>query len=270
MAKNIKNEVATTSASIEVSTMNKQGLFDFLKSNEGNVALNQSLLDSIKYTVKSATENMKKVTKDDLLDLAQDIVSALTPATPAPVENFVKAKVPTKKTEEAPAEEAKTPAKKGALKSKGKSKTETKEAPAKKEAPKMKVPSYFPATISLDTLGEMTSLSGKLTSYDEVLKAVADGRQLVLACHWTKDEMEDYAETNEVDVPKGGFPKDLDLLQTVVTGETVKRLWAMSFFTEAMYWFDEQDFEYVEFGDGLKSRESDGMMFELYELADAE
>jgi hypothetical protein len=269
MAKNIKNEVATTSAPIEVSTMNKQGLFDFLKSHDGDSSLGKSLLDRISYTVKAATQNMKKVTKDDLYDLADELSLALT-ATPAPVENFVKAKVPAKKTEEAPAEEAKTPAKKGALKPKGKTKTETKEAPAKKETPKMKVPSYFPATISLDTLGEMTSLSGKLTTYDEVLKAVSDGRQLVLACHWTKDEMEDYAETNEVDVPKGGFPKDLDLLQTVVTGETVKRLWAMSFFTEAMYWFDEQDFEYVEFGDGLKSRESNGMMFELYELKDTE
>ena len=82
----------------------KKGLIDYLKSVE---VKDSNLAERISYAVKMFAKDQSKVMKDDLFDLAQEVMSTLTP-TPAPVEASLKPKKTlgkTKKTEE-PVEEA--------------------------------------------------------------------------------------------------------------------------------------------------------------------
>lgn len=136
----------------------------------------------------------------------------------------------------------------------------------------------FPAEIDHPELGKLIACTGEYTEYNEIFKALMDEENpqtLYFACYWTKRHIKEFGYNSlfDVEAPKGGFTDNLDIVQAVLTCETVKRLFAMSRYTEALYRFDAEDFEYIEDtdpanGEKFLVRVSQGMEFEIYRPAD--
>lgn len=280
----------------------KQGFVNILKDYMQSNVVDKNLSDRIKYALDMFTKDMTKVTKSDLRELAEEAVKALTPvpATPAPVEASLKpkksgAKKPVKaeepeeteaeeEAEEAPAEEVKPEPKKSGKKSSlkksdkdSKKKTEVESIPAASNVGIDHLPSakMFPAEIDHPELGKIVACTGAYTTYAEVLKALEEEKTLYFAVYWTKRHIREYGykESFLVDVPKGGFPLDLDILMAVLPCETIERVFAMSRITEALYRFEGAEFKPIEdvdprSGDKFQIRVTGGAEFEIYRPAD--
>ena len=271
----------------------KKGLVDYLKSVEVS---DKNLADRVAYAIKMFGKDQTKAKKDDLFELAQEVIKSLTPApAPAPVEASLKPKKKTsgksKKSsepvEEAPAEtEPKKSGKKSTLSKskdskKSEKKTEVESIPAASNVGIDNLPSakMFPAEIDHPELGKIVACTGAYTTYAEILKALEEEKTLYFACYWTKRQIREYqyAQTKMVkpEVVKNGFPYDLDILMAVLPCETMERVFAMSRITEALFQFEGEDFKPVEdvdprSGDKFQIRVSAGMEFEIYRPADEE
>lgn len=279
----------------------KKGLIDYLKSVE---VKDKNLMERIAYAVKMFGKDQTKVMKNDLFELAQEVMKSLTPA-PAPVEASLKPKKSTGKKpvkteepeeeeaeeedeveeteEEAPAETKKT-GKKSSLKKSTKDtkkKTEVETLPAASNVGADRLPSakMFPAEIDHPELGKIVACTGAYTTYAEILKALEEEKTLYFACYWTKRQIREYqyaaAKMIKPEVVKNGFPLDLDILMAVLPCETMERVFAMSRITEALFQFEGEDFKPVEdtdprSGEKFQIRVSAGMEFEIYRPADEE
>ena len=266
----------------------KKSLVDYLKSSKVS---DKNLAERVAYAVKMFGKDQTKVLKEDLISLAQEVMQFLTPA---PVEASLKPrKTLTKKSKE-PAEvpeeieeieeveeipeeksEPKKNGKKSSLKKSKKSEVET--IPAASNVGIDNIPSakMFPAEIDHPELGKIVACTGAYTTYAEILKALEEEKTLYFACYWTKRQIREfrYRETYLVDVPKNGFPYDLDFAMAVLPCETMERIFAMSRITEAMYRFEGEDFKPIEdtdprSGDKFQIRVSAGMEFEIYRPVD--
>ena len=276
----------------------KKGLVDYLKSVE---VKDKNLAERVTYAVKMFSKDQTKVLKADLFDLANEVMTAMTPA-PAPVEaslkpkktgGITKAKKSSEPVEETPAEksESKKTGKKSSLKKSDKSTKDSKKTPEKKNEVESipaasnvgidHLPSakMFPAEIDHPELGKIVSCAGAYTTYAEVLKALDEEKTLYFACYWTKRQIREfcYAENKMIDpkVVKNGFPLDLDILMAVLPCETIERVFAMSRITEALFQFEGIDFKPLEdtdprSGEKFQIRVSAGMEFEIYRPADEE
>lgn len=281
----------------------KKGLIDYLKSVE---VKDKNLADRISYAVKMFAKDQTKVLKSDLFDLANEVMTALTPA-PAPVEASLKPKKTLGKSkkskepvEEAPAEteeeveetEDEAPAEKPEPKKNGKKsslkksdkdskKTEVESLPPASNVGSDNLPSakMFPAEIDHPELGKIVACTGAYTTYAEILKALEEEKTLYFACYWTKRQIREfqYAASKMIkpEVVKNGFPYDLDILMAVLPCETMERVFAMSRITEALFQFEGEDFKPVEdvdprSGEKFQIRVSAGMEFEIYRPADEE
>ena len=283
----------------------KQGLISILKDYMQSNIVDKNLSERIKYALDMFAKDMTKVAKSDLRELAEEAVEALkalTPATatPAPVEASLKPKKSLGKSkteapaeeetaeeteeaeEEAPAEPAKKTGKKSSLKKSdkdSKKKTVVDTIPPASNVGADFLPSakMFPAEIDHPELGKIVACTGAYTTYEEVLKALEEEKTLYFACYWTKRHIREYGykEAFLVNVPKEGFPLDLDILMAVLPCETIERVFAMSRITEALYRFEGVDFKPIEdvdprSGDKFQIRVSSGMEFEIYRPADEE
>lgn len=282
----------------------KMGLINYLKSVE---VADKNLAERIAYALTMFGKDQTKVLKNDLYELAQEVIKSLAPATPAPVEASLKpkksgAKKPVKaeepaeteteeeaeEAEEAPAEEVPAETKKSGKKSSlkksdkdSKKKTEVESIPAASNVGADRLPSakMFPAEIDHPELGKIVACTGAYTTYAEILKALEEEKTLYFACYWTKRQIREYqyAQAKMIDpkVVKNGFPLDLDILMAVLPCETMERVFAMSRMTEALFQFEGEDFKPVEdtdprSGDKFQIRVSAGMEFEIYRPADEE
>ena len=272
---------------INVKEATKGTLLNALKGLPKSVT-DSNLLERIKYTLTQAEKSIRKVTVSDLSELVNEAQGLLN-AAPAPVEAAKKpapkkggklpAKKPSKKDEEETeeeedeTEEEKTPA---PAKKKG-MKLSTPKTKASKELP---VASMFPSELTIeadDGNKTLTCAHDKYHKMDDVRKALEDGKTLFIATYWSKRHIKEYNYANTfhldpTDVPKS-FADDLDILNAVVACDNVDRLWAMSIYTEGMYYFDSADFKPVEdedpkTGDKFTVRASNGMEFEVYECED--
>ena len=283
----------------------KKGLVDYLKSVK---VADKNLADRVAYAIKMFGKDQTKAKKDDLFELAQEVIKSLTP-TPAPVEASLKPKKKTsgksKKSsepvEEAPAEteaeveetedeapaekpEPKKSGKKSSLKKSdkdSKKKTEVESLPPASNVGSDNLPSakMFPAEIDHPELGKIVACTGAYTTYAEILKALEEDKTLYFACYWTKRQIREfqYAASKMIkpEVVKNGFPYDLDILMAVLPCETMERVFAMSRITEALFQFEGEDFKPVEdvdprSGEKFQIRVSAGMEFEIYRPADEE
>ena len=258
----------------------KQVLINYLKSAE---VADKNLAERIAYALTMFGKDQTKVMKNDLYELAQEVMKSLTPATPAPVEASLKpkksglkkpekaeepaeeaeeaeAEEEVEETEEAPAEEApksetKKSGKKSSLKKSDKEpkkKTEVESIPPASNVGADRLPSakIFPAEIDHPELGKIVACTGAYTTYPEILKALEEEKTLYFACYWTKRQIREYqyAQAKMIDpkVVKNGFPLDLDILMAVLPCETMERVYAMSRITEALFQFEGEDFKPVE------------------------
>lgn len=186
---------------------------------------------------------------------------------PAPKKN-VTAKKTTEKEEEKPAKVEKK-------------KTE-KESPVKsvKSTGDIKAPvaTLFPDTLTTSFEGaDITLTKAKDTEFltvEDIVTAMNEDKIIVLACYWTKRHIKefDYALNFSVAAPKS-FKNDLDLCIAAWECPTIKRLFAMSLETEAVYYFEEESLTPVEDtnpynGEKYNIRVSNGMEYAIY-VADA-
>lgn len=282
----------------------KQGFVKFLKEYLDSPIVDKNLSDRIKYALDMFSKDQTKVAKSDLFDLAKEVMQSMTPATPAPVEASLKpkksgAKKPAKVeepaeeveetteeetavTEEAPAEPEKKPGKKkSSLKKSGKDskKAEVETLPAASNVGIDHLPSakMFPAEIDHPELGKLIACTGAYTTYAEVLKALEEEKTLYFAVYWTKRHIREYgySEAFLVNVPKEGFPLNLDILMAVLPCETMERVFAMSRITEALYRFEGAEFKPIEdidprSGEKFQIRVTGGAEFEIYRPAEEE
>lgn len=262
----------------------KQGLVKFLSNA---VIEGKDLGQRVKYALDMFAKDMTKVTKNDLMELAQEVMGTMTSA-PAPVEASLKPKGLKKAEKEEvqdddlEAEEEEQEEEKPKTKTKAKAKTKKAE-PEVKTLPSVStvgvdsLPSakIFPEEIDHEELGKLVSCAGHYKTYAEVLKALEEDKTLYFACYWSKRHLKaySYADSFGVTVPKEGFPYDLDIVMAVLPCETIERIFAMSRITEALYRFEGEDFAPVEdvdprSGDKFQIRVSAGMEFEIYRPAD--
>lgn len=238
--------------------MTKKDITEFLKKTIATVAnANADLASRVDY----ALTHLKKATKADLEELFSDVNTCLATI---PVENQAKPKIVE--------EEEKKPVKKTAKSGKKKPTLKKKKVEESTPASKAMLPiaKFFPEEIEHEDLGKLVAAPNKFKTYEELFKALEEGKTIYFACYWTARQIKeyDYAGSRMVKCPKS-FPHDLDLLVACVPCERVQRVWCMSQYTEAMFMFEGDSLEPVEdtdlkTGEQFKIRVSSGMEFELY------
>ena len=230
--------------------MTKKDITEFLKKTIATVAnANADLASRVDYTLT----HLKKATKADLEELFSDVNTCLATI---PVENQAKPKIVEEEEEKS--------VKKPTLKKK---KVEESTPASKAMLP---IAKFFPEEIEHEDLGKLVAVPDKFKTYEELFKALEEGKTVYFACYWTARQIKeyDYAGSRMVKCPKS-FPHDLDLLVACVPCERVQRVWCMSQYTEAMFMFEGDSLEPVEdtdpkTGEKFKIRVSSGMEFELY------
>lgn len=247
----------------ETKVMTKGQIAEFLKKTVVSVSNRDAeLAKSVDY----ALTHIKKATKNDLESLYYDVQACLCLA----IENSPK-KI--KEEEEVDSEvvvdaEEKPKAKlKKAVKSADKSKVVE---VSKMSQGSISTAKFFPETINHDDLGKLIAVPKKYHTYKEVFKALEEGKTLYFACYWSARQIKeyDYSGTRLVPAPKS-FPHDLDILVACIPCERVERVWCMSQYTEAMFFFDGDAFEPIADKDPVTNEEyairvSKGMEFEIY------
>lgn len=135
------------------------------------------------------------------------------------------------------------------------------------------VAKVFPEELKVENLGTLKRADDSYKTMEDVAKALEAGKQFYFACYWTPRQIKEYqySVVNVVN-PVKEFPNDLDILEPVYFCENLKRMWANSVYSEAMFWFENDDIQHIEdtnpyTGEKFRVRVSTGMEFELYELS---
>lgn len=285
----------------------KKELYTLLKTNISKAEGDQNLFDRITYAVKTFETDQRKVSREDLFELCQELANIVIPTTvpaettPAegkksdskPKESSLKPKNKGSKKTEKPAEKeaetdeetdeeapAEKPKKKGGIKSSKKKNEVESLPPVSTKGIDTGSATFFPEVLELDGLDtKLVSCAGEYESFDQIRKALEAEKSLYFACYWTKQQVKkfEYASSYQVkpETCKNGFPNDLDILNAVLTCETMDRLYAMSLYTEALFRFEGEDFKAVEdtdprSGKKFRVRVAAGMEFEIYRPEDEE
>lgn len=246
---------------------------------EGVETKDKTLKGQIDYTLKKVKENIKNVTSVDLAELLAQ-VSTLPAVETSPKPKLTtknKASTPAPKEEKAPAKSKEKP--KMSEKKKDYKKIEEGKVITAPQAMKNGRPEqakYFPKKITLPDGTDILSCYNAYTTHAEVVEAINEGKTLYFACYWTAKHLKqfDYAGVTSTNPPKA-FPHDLDIMSAIVACENIKRIWAMSLYTEALFAFESEDFAYVKDNDPktdepYKVRVAEGLEFEIYRPKDEE
>lgn len=275
----------------------KQSLAKYLADmvkNSAEVVNNTNLVERINYTLGAFKSSANNVPKTELSALVDEVRAVLS-APKKPVEASAK---PLKKKSGAKTEKTDEVEKTTDTDKKSPKKSEKAEKPAKTDEGKVQtatpitskngsLPSakIFPKEINHPELGTLVAVPDKYHKYEDIVNALNEVDEngnlmhtIYLATYWSKRQIKeyDYARCYLVpasSIPKNGFPHDLDLLQVVLTLETMKRLFALSAYTEALLTFEDGDLtpvEDVDPADGSKYaiRVAGGLEFEIYVPAD--
>ena len=261
-----KNTKANTTTETKATRVTKTSLVNNLKALAPQVA---KVSEDLALRIDKALKN-KKTTGEELEKLLNEAIAlgnAPAPAAPV-VENEVK---PTEK-------------KKAALKPAEKKKVENKPEPKKEDSSVKSLKTtadnrpatalMFPDHISTEVDGNTMKFRKAKPDEFNTIKSVVDvmntGKPVIFACYWTARHIKqfNYGDSFNCEQPKA-FKNDLDLAQACVESLKLKKLWCMSIYTDAMYWFHETDLEPVEdtnpyTGDKYLVRVSNGMEFEIY------
>ena len=255
-----------------------------------SVVTEKSLKDRIAYTLKKYSESTKKT----VLDLISDIEKALTPATPLPVENSSKptlkksGKKSAKKADPEPeeveepeteAEEPEEQPKKSAKNSKGKSKPTLSKPKSTKGATEYSAPmaAIFPEKIEDPNIGTLVAVPDKYHTMAELKEAVEGDKTIVICAYFPMASVKKYGYSSTIEcnkrIPKKGFAHDLDIQQVIYCCEGLPRAYALSDYTEAMFYYDEDMLEPIptkdsETGKEVLTRFANGCEFELYEVVE--
>ena len=224
-----------------------------------------------KSEVLSTVEQAQSILMPTIPEVADDALTIPEVADDAPTENEVKTtkKKPTvKKTVE-------NAVKPKATKTAKAKTSETKDSVVQtaEQIGMLPVAKVFPEELKVENLGTLKRADDSYKTMEDVAKALESGKQFYFACYWTPRQIKEYqySVTNVVN-PIKQFPNDLDILEPVYFCENLKRMWANSVYSEAMFWFDNEDIQHIEdtnpyTDEKFRVRVSSGMEFELYELS---
>lgn len=266
----------------------KEQMLRFLEATYPTISKNnKDVAKRVEYTLGNH-EKAKKSEVFEVVEEVQEILMTMPEVPteeekPVPVENEVKKspkKPKVKKSEPvevenevktAPAKKAK-PVKKSAEKTTENTTEKDKGVKAIKQIGSLPVAKMFPEELTVDNLGVLRRADSSYKTMEDVAKALEEGKQFYFACYWSARHIKEfnYSAVNMVEAVKK-FPNDLDILEPVYFCETLKRMWANSVYTEAMFFFENEDITHIEDtdpynGEKFKVRVSSGMEFELYEL----
>ena len=246
---------------------------DMLKFLEATLA---DITDSaLSERVQYALSNYEKAKKSEVFETVEEVQSYLDNA------NTAEALAPTtnkdKKTSKKPVVKPTEHAIKPKKTPKKAEEPKTEETPdtvvAAKQIGTLPIAKLFPETLDIENLGVLKRAEETYKTMKDVAKALEEGKQFYFACYWSARHIKEfnYSAVNMVEAVKK-FPNDLDILEPVYFCENLKRMWANSVYTEAMFFFENEDITHVEDtdpynGEKFKVRVSSGMEFELYELA---
>lgn len=261
-----------------VNKMTKEQLAKLLGINYLAVSkADKTVAEGIKYASKKYKEDIKSVTKKDLLDLVKGCMSALgdkfkfEAQTPVPVENSVKPsgkKLSKKtKTEEKVEEPEET------IEEAPKKKPSSKKKPAKKEsAVTVANPEEenTPAILLAETFKEELEIEDSkyhiahdIDSMDKLIEAFNNDETIVFAMYWSKRYLQQFPYFNgEFKAPKE-FPQDLDLSTCFFVSDEGVVAYAVSMYTEGCYMFKPEDLKEYE---GL--RFCSGIEYQIYRLVE--
>jgi len=280
----------------------KKSLVEYVKENAPKLTnkKHKSLVARISYTMKKFMEKATNVSKQDFMELVNEMRVALgqqmdildltagnsTPK-PLPVENSLKPtsrsnRKPTKKVEktteevveeifEEKAEEVK-PSKKPSKKIAGKkSKVENKKpdlvtvksTKTKKETP---LADNFPSEFE-SVAGKLKIIIDEVQTIKDIDKLIQDGRDLVFAFYWTKRHLKqfdyDQIQINNTNTPYKEFEQDLDITKPVYISEEGKVVYTVSLYSEIQYTLLSED---IVFDEGM--RFNNGIEFNIYEVVE--
>ena len=263
----------------------KEQMLRFLEATYPTIKDNKDVAKRVEYTLG----NHEKAKKSEVFEVVEEVQEVLMTMPevpteeekPVPVENEVKKspkKPKVKKPEPvenevkpAPAKKAK-PVKKSVEKTTENTTEKDKGVKAIKQIGSLPVAKMFPEELTVDNLGVLRRADSSYKTMEDVAKALEEGKQFYFACYWSARHIKEfnYSAVNMVEAVKK-FPNDLDILEPVYFCETLKRMWANSVYTEAMFFFENEDITHIEDtdpynGEKFKVRVSSGMEFELYEL----
>lgn len=280
-----------TTKNVKVTMKNsKAQMLSFLKATYPTISENnKDVAERVEFTLS----NYEKAKKSEVFEVVEEVQEVLMTMPedvptkeeePAPIENEVKKspKKPKVKKSEPVENEVKKPAlakkanpavKKSAEKTTENATEKDKGVKVVKQIGSLPVAKMFPEELSVDNLGVLRRADSSYKTMEDVAKALEEGKQFYFACYWSARHIKEfnYSAVTKVEAVNK-FPNDLDILEPVYFCENLKRMWANSVYTEAMFFFENEDITHIEDtdpynGDMLKVRVSSGMEFELYELA---
>lgn len=264
----------------------KQEMLRFLESIRETIKDDKSLSERVEYTLN----NYKKARKSEVFEVVEEVQDKFMPTLFDQVEEEEEFKLdfpddeeePVKKAAKkppvenevkpAPAKKVKPAVKKSAEKTTENTTEKNKGVKTVKQIGSLPVAKMFPEELAVDNLGVLRRADSSYKTMEDVAKALEEGKQFYFACYWSARHVKEfnYSAVNKVKAVKK-FPNDLDILEPVYFCENLKRMWANSVYTEAMFFFENEDITHIEdidpySGDKFKVRVSSGMEFELYEL----
>lgn len=272
--KNTKNVKANENAKVNTTAKSTEKKVDLTAESKVTLVGNLRTLlpevikldDALGAKIDKALKS-KKTSVETLKDLlTQSIALGKINSKPV-VENEEKKKIVAKKNDKATAKTATTAPKADSKKSPVQSVKTTGDT-------KAPIATIFPDTITTKIEDEDIVLTkAKSTEFHTVQDIVEamENNIVIIACYWTPRHIKQYGYSASFRLEKEpkAFKDDLDLAMAAFDCPTIKRLWAMSVETEAVYCFDEEDLTPVEDtnpynGDKYLIRVSNGMEFEIY------
>ena len=280
-----------TTKNVKVTMKNsKAQMLSFLEATYLTIAENNKDVAERVEFILSNYEEANKSEVFEVVEAVQEVLMTMPEDVPteeeelAPIENEVKKspnKPKVKKSESvenevkkpAPAKKAKPAVKKSVENTTENTTEKDKGVKAIKQIGSLPVAKMFPEELTVDNLGVLRRADSSYKTMEDVAKALEEGKQFYFACYWSARHVKEfsYSAVNKVEAVNK-FPNDLDILEPVYFCENLKRMWANSVYTEAMFFFENEDITHIEDtdpynGEKFKVRVSSGMEFELYELA---
>lgn len=276
--KNVKDTNAKVTATETKATKTKPTKTSLVSSLRAIAPQVAKVSTDLALKIDKALKN-KKTTVEDMTALLKEAIElGNKPVVEADAKPAPKKKVTAKKTEKADEKSTKT---EKAEKKKTEKKSEESPIKSLKTTGNLKAPmaTLFPDTITTENEeGTLTLTKVKPTEFtkmEEIVDALENGKTVLFACYWSKRHIKEYnySYVYRVDAPKS-FENDLDLVLAVADCKKVKRVWAMSLYTDAMFFFEESDLEPIEdenpyTGEKYLIRVSNGMEFDIY-IADTQ
>lgn len=231
--------------------------------------IDQTLIDTCKY----ATEHPEKSTIADLKELQAEIDVAIKEALDKQEEAKKSAKssrTSSKKSDDKkPVDKSLKPWNKKSAESKTEPKKNGIKTTSNKSHPSVLM---FPEELNLKFLGDDVTLVKSKMTYEELRKAMDEEKPVYIVGYWNPAQIKQFYFESFKTKPDGkSFEHDLDLYTPLYACERIDRIICVSNYTEAVTFFDKDDFTEVEnkdphTGESYPVKIANGMEFEIYTM----